>query len=401
MPQHIAGGPVRPRRSALYVPADNARALEKARSVDVDVLLFDLEDAVAPAAKEAARAQLAEALGRGGFGRREKVVRVNGAGRPLGGRRPPHGRRLRRRRGAPAQGGGGRRRCGSSRRRWRANRAPRELAIWAMIETPRGVLAAPRPSPRPSPRLACLVAGTSDLVKDLNARHTPGRAEVLTALSLIVLAARAHGLACLDGVHLDLADEAGFEAACAQGRDLGFDGKTLIHPKTVAAANRIFGPSEAELDGGARRWWRRTTPRPAGAGPGRGGGGRPAGGGAPRGRRAAAAGAGRGDRQLNLYCASRAPRTRRRCRLRRARGILGGAWTPHRRPAGGTGRERRRHHLHRHRRARAGRQPPRPGWSGGPRAGASSAGSRCWRSAPPSTRPATWPPCWACRTRWC
>jgi len=91
------------------------------------------------------------------------------------------------------------------------------------------------------------VAGTSDLTKDLGARHTPGRAEVLTSLSLIVLAARAHHLACLDGVHLDLADEAGFEAACRQGRDLGFDGKTLIHPKTIAAANRVFGPSEPEL----------------------------------------------------------------------------------------------------------------------------------------------------------
>jgi citrate lyase subunit beta/citryl-CoA lyase len=115
-----------------------------------------------------------------------------------------------------------------------------------MIETPRGVLAAPQIAAA-SPRLAALVAGTSDLVKDLRARHTPGRAEVLTSLSLVVLAARAHGVAALDGVHLDLSDDAGFEASCRQGRDLGFDGKTLIHPRTIAVANRIFSPSPEEV----------------------------------------------------------------------------------------------------------------------------------------------------------
>jgi citrate lyase subunit beta/citryl-CoA lyase len=103
-----------------------------------------------------------------------------------------------------------------------------------------------------TPRLACLVAGTSDLVKDLRARTTPGRSEVLTALSMVVLAARAHGLCCLDGVHLDLEDEAGFEAACRQGRDLGFDGKTLIHPKTIAVANRVFSPSAEEVEAARR-----------------------------------------------------------------------------------------------------------------------------------------------------
>jgi citrate lyase subunit beta/citryl-CoA lyase len=120
------------------------------------------------------------------------------------------------------------------------------LALWAMIETPRGVLAAAEIAAA-SPRLACLVAGTSDLVKDLRARHTPSRLEVLASLSLVVLAARAHRLAALDGVHLDLADEAGFEAACRQGRDLGFDGKTLVHPRTIEAANRVFAPGEDEL----------------------------------------------------------------------------------------------------------------------------------------------------------
>jgi citrate lyase subunit beta/citryl-CoA lyase len=115
-----------------------------------------------------------------------------------------------------------------------------------MIETSRGVLAAPAIAGA-SPRVGCLVAGTSDLVKDLRARHTPGRTEVLASLSLLVLAARAHGVAALDGVHLDLGDDAGFEAACRQGRDLGFDGKTLVHPRTIEAANRAFAPGEDEL----------------------------------------------------------------------------------------------------------------------------------------------------------
>src|SRR6266702_1745794 len=127
-----------------------------------------------------------------------------------------------------------------------AGGAPEGLALWCMIETPRGVLAAVEIAGA-SPRLACLVMGTSDLVKDLGARHTPERAEVATSLGLVLLAARARGLAALDGVHLDLDDAAGFEAACRQGRDLGFDGKTLIHPRTLEAANRIFAPDEGEL----------------------------------------------------------------------------------------------------------------------------------------------------------
>jgi citrate lyase subunit beta/citryl-CoA lyase len=124
--------------------------------------------------------------------------------------------------------------------------APGSLRVWCMIETPRGVLAAPEIAAA-TPRLACLVAGTSDLVKELRARHTSGRAEVLASLSLLLLAARANGLAALDGVHLDLADDAGLEAACRQGRDLGFDGKTLVHPRTIDAANRIFAPGAEEV----------------------------------------------------------------------------------------------------------------------------------------------------------
>jgi citrate lyase subunit beta/citryl-CoA lyase len=125
--------------------------------------------------------------------------------------------------------------------------APSGLALWALVETPRGVLAADEIACA-SPRLACLVAGTTDLAAALGARHVPGRGPLLASLSLLVLAARARGLAVLDGVHLDLHDAAGFEAACVQARDLGFDGKTLVHPSTLETANRIFGPGPAEVE---------------------------------------------------------------------------------------------------------------------------------------------------------
>jgi citrate lyase subunit beta / citryl-CoA lyase len=237
--------PIRPRRSVLYMPGSNARALEKGRSLAADGLVLDLEDAVAPGAKDEARRLVVAALAAGGYGAKELVVRVNGAATPWGAddlsaaaRSGAHAVLLPKVEGAAAVRAAERALDGAG--------APRDLALWCMIETPRGVLAAAEIAGA-SARVACLVAGTSDLVKDLRARHTPGRAEVLTSLSLVLLAARAHGLAALDGVHLDLADEAGFEASCRQGRDLGFDGKTLIHPKTIDAANRAFAPSEAEV----------------------------------------------------------------------------------------------------------------------------------------------------------
>ena len=242
--------PARPRRSVLYLPASNARALEKARALPADALIVDLEDAVAPAAKEAARAQVVAALREGGFGPREVVVRVNGLETPWGradlsalARAGADAVCLPKVESAAA--------VRAAEDALVAGGAPEDLALWCMIETPRGVLAAAEIGGA-SPRVACLVAGTSDLVKDLHARHTAGRAEVLTALSLVVLAARAHGLAALDGVHLDLDDEAGLEAACAQGRDLGFDGKTLVHPRQIEAANRAFAPSAAEVDAARR-----------------------------------------------------------------------------------------------------------------------------------------------------
>jgi len=236
---------VRPRRSVLYMPGVNGRAIEKARGLPADGLILDLEDAVAPAQKEEARALVCAELGRGGFGPRERVVRVNGAGTPW------HEADL----AAAARSGAdavalpkveSAQAVREAEARLVAAGAPASLALWCMVETPRGVLAAAEIAGS-SPRLACLVMGTSDLVKDLGARHTAGRAEVLTSLSLVLLAARAHGLAALDGVHLDLSDDAGFEAACRQGRDLGFDGKTLIHPRTLEAANRVFSPGAEEL----------------------------------------------------------------------------------------------------------------------------------------------------------
>lgn len=236
----------RPRRSLLYMPGANTRALEKGRSLPADGLILDLEDAVAPDAKPAARDNILAALRQGGYGRRELVVRVNGLETDWG------------RDDLRAMAGSGAHavllpKVESAAMVREAEAvlveagAPETLGIMCMMETPLGMLKAEEVAGA-SPRLTGLVMGTSDLVKDLNAEHTPDRLPVLTSLSLCILAARAHGLAIVDGVHLDLNDAEGFAAQCRQGRALGFDGKTLIHPKTVAAANEIFGPSAAEIE---------------------------------------------------------------------------------------------------------------------------------------------------------
>lgn len=235
----------RPRRSALYMPGSNPRAMEKARALPADVLIFDLEDAVAPDAKVAARDRILAALGASGYGRREIVVRVNGLDTKWG----ADDVRAVARSGADAlllpkvesvetirQAAHGLAEAG----------APSSLAIWCMIETPLGALKSAALADAHS-RLGCLVMGTSDLAKDLHASHTRERLPLLTALGLCLLAARAHGLAILDGVHLDLNDDEGFAAACRQGAELGFDGKTLIHPKTIAAANAQFAPRAADV----------------------------------------------------------------------------------------------------------------------------------------------------------
>lgn len=235
----------RPRRSALYMPGANARALEKAQNLPADVLILDLEDAVAPDAKETARDRVCAAAASGGYGQREVVVRINGLDTGWGHADVPAVARC----GADAillpkvesadQ-------VGHAEALMADCGAPDDLAIMCMIETPMGVLHAGEIAAS-SPRLSCLVMGTSDLAKDLQARHVPGREPLLPSLGLALLAARAHQLAILDGVSLDLGDDAAHDAACRQGRDMGFDGKTLIHPKQIAAANRAFAPDDAEI----------------------------------------------------------------------------------------------------------------------------------------------------------
>lgn len=237
--------PIRPRRSVLFMPGANIRALEKARELPADGMIFDLEDAVAPDAKIAAREAVAAAIGQGAYGKRELVLRVNSLDTEWGAEdlraasamhldavllpKVETAERVHGTMAALDMAG-----------------APASLAIWCMIETPKGVLAAAEIAAA-HPRVAALIMGTSDLTKDLQARHTPDRLPLLTSLQLVLLAARAHGLAALDGVHLDLADDEGFAATCAQGRTLGFDGKTLIHPKQIAAANAAFAPSADEI----------------------------------------------------------------------------------------------------------------------------------------------------------
>jgi citrate lyase subunit beta/citryl-CoA lyase len=235
---------VRPRRSALYVPGSNPRALEKARTLDADVLIFDLEDGVAPDRKTEARDNVVAALKAGRYAA-EAVIRVNAPTSRVGAADLK----------AAARSG-----CAAvllpkvetakevrdAALRLAAAGAPDSLMLWCMIETPLGVLRVEQIA-FSSPHLACLVMGTSDLAKDLRARHTRDRQPVLVSLSLCVLAARAAGLVILDGVHLDLEDDEGFLASCRQGAELGFDGKTLIHPKTIAGANAAFSPTPDEV----------------------------------------------------------------------------------------------------------------------------------------------------------
>jgi citrate lyase subunit beta/citryl-CoA lyase len=230
----------------LYMPGSNARALEKARTLAADALILDLEDAVAPDAKELARNQVTGAVKAGGYGQREIVVRINGLESPWG-----HDDLT-----AVAT-------CGADaillpkvesaamvhdlEMQMVGAGAPDDMGIMCMMETPLGMLHAEEVAGA-SQRVSALVMGTSDLVKELQASHTDARLPVLTSLGLCLLAARAFGLAILDGVHLDLADDEGFAEACVQGQELGFDGKTLIHPKTIAKANAVFSPSPEEVE---------------------------------------------------------------------------------------------------------------------------------------------------------
>ena len=244
-----------PRRSVLYMPSSNERALEKAKSLPVDGLILDLEDAVGPDHKDSARENACAAAASGDYGQREVTIRINGVGTQW------HEADL----AAAAEAGpagvvvpkvGSADEVRTLVAGLEAAGAPDHTRLWAMIETPEAVFNV-REIASASPRLAVLVMGTNDLVKELHAEHVPGRGPLLTSLQLSLLAAREVGIAILDGVYNDVKNAEGFEAECVQGRDFGFDGKTLIHPGQVEPCNAIFAPSEesvAEARGILEAW---------------------------------------------------------------------------------------------------------------------------------------------------
>jgi citrate lyase subunit beta/citryl-CoA lyase len=234
-----------PLRSVLYMPSSNERALEKAKSIACDGLILDLEDAVAPDAKEAARETACAAAASGEYGRRTVTIRANGIGTQW------HDADL----AAIAQAGPDAVVVPKVNSADEVHQlvtalekagAPDHTKLWAMIETPIAILDVLSIA-RASERLTCFVMGTNDLVKELGAEHTPDRVALTASLGLCLLAARAEGLVCVDGVHNAFQDQAGLRAACVQGRAMGFDGKTLIHPDQIAVANEVFAPSAGEL----------------------------------------------------------------------------------------------------------------------------------------------------------
>ena len=240
---------IRPRRSVLYMPGSNARAIEKAKTLQADGIIIDLEDAVAPDAKDSARAQVAQAVRAGGFGSREVMIRLNGIDTPWFA--PDFDAAIAARPDAilvpkvstPTQ-------IEMIGTRLLDTHADHHVRLWAMIETPaaifniRALAAAAADS---ESRLVGFVIGTNDLAKETRARIVPGRQPMLPWLSACVLAAHAHGIDLLDGVYNDIADIDGFAAECAQGRDLGFDGKTLIHPSQIDICNEVFAPTPDEI----------------------------------------------------------------------------------------------------------------------------------------------------------
>ncbi|MDF1735454.1 MAG: CoA ester lyase [Minwuia sp.] len=237
---------VRPRRSVLYMPGSNTRAMEKAKTIAADAIILDLEDAVSPDAKATARQQICDALAGGGYGKREMIVRINGLDTPWGADDMA----------AIAKSGAdailvpkindaatvqalvaAMDKAG----------APAGMALWCMMETPIGILNA-QSIGAASDRVAVWVMGTNDIAKDTGAHHTPMRLPMVTALGICMLAARAYGIQILDGVYNDIKDEDGFRDICQQGLEMGFDGKTLIHPSQVAPCNDVFSPTEAQLE---------------------------------------------------------------------------------------------------------------------------------------------------------
>lgn len=228
----------RPYRSALYIPGSKARALDKARGLAVDVILFDLEDAVSPDEKIAARDTLAAELAQGGYGNRMRVVRINGLDTPWGKDDAAAVHAMK---------------CDAvllpkvdSAADLDALAALTTKRIWAMMETPLGMLNALEIAQHD--RLDGFVMGTNDLAKDLGARFVADRTPLMTSLQLCLLAARAAGIVALDGVYNAFKDEDGLRVECDQGRDMGFDGKTLIHPAQIDIANAAFAPTSAEIE---------------------------------------------------------------------------------------------------------------------------------------------------------
>ncbi|MCA1782808.1 MAG: CoA ester lyase [Dermatophilaceae bacterium] len=235
-----------PRRSVLYMPSSNERALEKAKTLPVDGLILDLEDAVGPGDKPAARDAACAAASSGDYGHRELTIRINGMGTEW------HEADLE---AACAAGPDGivvpkvnsAKEVKHLAEAMMAFGSPETTRLWAMIETPEAIFNV-RKIAKASDRLAVLVMGTNDLVKELQAHHVPGRAPLLMALSWSLLAARRSGIAILDGVYNNVKDADGFAAECVQGRDFGFDGKTLIHPGQVEVCNATFAPDEAAVE---------------------------------------------------------------------------------------------------------------------------------------------------------
>ncbi|UWQ25578.1 CoA ester lyase [Leisingera aquaemixtae] len=234
----------RPYRSVLYIPGSKPRALEKAKTLPVDAVIFDLEDAVSVDEKPNARATLAQALEAGGFGARMKIVRINGLDTEWG------------REDAAA----------AAKMDCDAILLPKvnspadldalaeitgDIPLWAMMETPRGMLNAAAIAAHP--KLQGMVMGTNDLAKELQTRYRPDRLPMMAGLGLCLLAAKAEGLVIVDGVYNAFKDVEGLAAECAQGRDMGFDGKTLIHPAQVEVANAAFAPTEREIDTSRRQ----------------------------------------------------------------------------------------------------------------------------------------------------
>ena len=239
----------RPRRSLLFMPGSNARALEKARTLAADGIILDLEDSVAPDAKATAREQIAKAVAARGFGKREVLIRINALDSPwwvddigMAGEAQPDGILVPKVSTVDD--------LNAVADRLSDINAPASIRVWAMIETARAVLDADKlaaASKDPEVRLAGFVFGPNDIARETRIRMKPGRAAMIPMITHCILATRAHGLEILDGPYGDISNIDGFAEECAQGRDLGFDGKTLIHPSHIDACNAIFTPPEAEV----------------------------------------------------------------------------------------------------------------------------------------------------------